>query len=99
MINTVAKWETVYRLYLEQLEYLVLHYMKGDIARRLYMQFSPPAVRLTVLEQLQNDASNVQFSGDEESSFALENGAVAVLPDNLSITFGVSHFYKTKETS
>ncbi|GLA26501.1 hypothetical protein AnigIFM63326_003661 [Aspergillus niger] len=87
LIDTVAKWEKAYGSYIEQLEYLVVHYMKGDVARRSYVRFPPVAASLTVPERSWNDAGNAWFSADEESSFALENGATAVSPDNLGVAF------------
>ncbi|EAW16714.1 uncharacterized protein NFIA_060700 [Aspergillus fischeri NRRL 181] len=88
LIDTVAKWEKAYGSYIEQLEYLVSHYMKGDVARKSYVRFPPVAARLTVPGQSWNDAGNAWFSADEESSFTPENGAIAVPPDNLGVAFG-----------
>ncbi|KAJ0419235.1 hypothetical protein BJY00DRAFT_324566 [Aspergillus carlsbadensis] len=88
LINTVMEWERIYKPHFEQLEYLVTRFIKGDIARRSCLRIPPVAARLTVLEQSWNNASNAWFSADEESSFTLENGAIAFPPDNLGVAFG-----------
>jgi hypothetical protein len=88
LIDTVTEWERIYKPHFEQLEYLVTHFMKGDIARRSCLRVPPVAARLTIPEQSWNDASNAWFSADEEASFALENEAIAVPPDNLGVAFG-----------
>ncbi|KAK1138882.1 hypothetical protein N8T08_001709 [Aspergillus melleus] len=88
LVNRVTEWERVYRSYIEHLENLVTRFIEGDVARRAYLTYAAVAARINIPGLSWNDASNAWFSPDEEYSFTVKDGAVAVLPDNLGVAFG-----------
>lgn len=80
LVNTIMKWETQHRPYIEQLETRALRLAKGDLMRLSDLENPQVVERLKVHESFWNNAKNEWASTSEEESFR-EKGLQAFSPE------------------